>query len=267
MKKILPIMILSAISINSFSDIMFQSKVPQPDYMSNDWDGDGEINSIDTDDDNDGILDVDDDIPFGGTPGGSVTIPPVVAIPPTNELTFNVAEIGTGADYSASSTYSSDSVCGLFDNHQYNGSLGIVYDVSGTYSGSHCGRGIWLPTDYAGASSGWVQVNNPIQAPIFAMEFIQHASLQGYIFDKVDITYSVNNGADFILHQTVTIDRANYRTDYTQDTYSTGNYMVVLNQPIPETVTNILLNYSAISGTNAIRLAEVRILSSETYRP
>jgi Leucine-rich repeat (LRR) protein len=75
MKKIQTTIILSILILSQpiFAEGTFNMTIPQPDFVSNDWDGDGEINSIDTDDDGDGILDVDDDIPFGGTPGGSGT--------------------------------------------------------------------------------------------------------------------------------------------------------------------------------------------------
>lgn len=73
MKKIITTILLSTLSLGALSQGTFNMTIPQPDYVSNDWDGDGEINSVDTDDDNDGILDVNDDIPFGGNPGGSST--------------------------------------------------------------------------------------------------------------------------------------------------------------------------------------------------
>jgi hypothetical protein len=64
-------MIIS-ISTGVMAQGVFNVSIPQPDYVSNDWDGDGEINSIDTDDDNDGILDINDSTPFGGTPGSAI---------------------------------------------------------------------------------------------------------------------------------------------------------------------------------------------------
>lgn len=62
-------------SVSSFAEGVFNMKIPQPDYVSNDWDGDGVINSIDNDDDDDGELDINDSTPFGGIPGGSITQP------------------------------------------------------------------------------------------------------------------------------------------------------------------------------------------------
>lgn len=41
MKKIISIILLSTISIGSFSEGVFNMQIPQPDYISNDWDGDG----------------------------------------------------------------------------------------------------------------------------------------------------------------------------------------------------------------------------------
>lgn len=64
MKKILLTILISTISLASFAGI-FNSTIPQPDFISNDWDNDGDPNSTDPDDDNDGVLDDDDSIPFG----------------------------------------------------------------------------------------------------------------------------------------------------------------------------------------------------------
>lgn len=65
MKKILILVMFSGIASISFSEGRFNFPIPQPDMISNDYDGDGKINSIDEDDDGDGILDINDDIPFG----------------------------------------------------------------------------------------------------------------------------------------------------------------------------------------------------------
>jgi alpha-tubulin suppressor-like RCC1 family protein len=73
MKKIITIIILSIMSVNSFAEPIFNTKIPQPDYISNDWDGDGIINADDDDDDNDDILDINDSHPFGGKPGRSAS--------------------------------------------------------------------------------------------------------------------------------------------------------------------------------------------------
>jgi hypothetical protein len=75
MKKIITTILLSTLSLAALSQGIFNMAIPQPDYVSNDWDGDGEINSVDLDDDDDGILDVNDSTPFGGSPGGSITPP------------------------------------------------------------------------------------------------------------------------------------------------------------------------------------------------
>lgn len=79
MKKILiSILAFSISSISLAGTNQFQMKnIPQPDFMSNDWDGDGEPNTTDIDDDGDGINDELDSEPFsfGGqsatsSPGG-----------------------------------------------------------------------------------------------------------------------------------------------------------------------------------------------------
>jgi hypothetical protein len=71
MKKIIAITILATISLSSFAAVTFSVKIPQPDFISNDWDGDNIPNIDDTDDDNDGVDDVNDSTPFGGKSGGS----------------------------------------------------------------------------------------------------------------------------------------------------------------------------------------------------
>jgi hypothetical protein len=65
MKKIIFAIMLLTISLSSFAAPSFNTKIPQPDYISNDWDGDGISNSEDPDDDNDGINDADDSMKFG----------------------------------------------------------------------------------------------------------------------------------------------------------------------------------------------------------
>lgn len=78
MKKIILSIIISSLSLSAFAVGVFNVQIPQPDFVSNDWDGDGIINSLDDNDDNDEYLDVDDSTPFGGTPGGSTTTPTIV---------------------------------------------------------------------------------------------------------------------------------------------------------------------------------------------
>jgi hypothetical protein len=51
MKKIISTMMLLTISLSSFAEGIYKTKIPQLDYISNDWDGDRIINSEDTDDD------------------------------------------------------------------------------------------------------------------------------------------------------------------------------------------------------------------------
>jgi hypothetical protein len=72
MKKITALIILITLSLNSFAELKFYIKIPQPDYISNDWDGDGISNADDFDDDGDGVNDVDDSTPFGGKSGNAV---------------------------------------------------------------------------------------------------------------------------------------------------------------------------------------------------
>lgn len=77
MKKILFLIAITNIALASSvtQANIFNYKIPQPKLITNDWDGDGQSNDVDTDDDNDGILDTNDDNPFSGRPnsGGDNT--------------------------------------------------------------------------------------------------------------------------------------------------------------------------------------------------
>jgi hypothetical protein len=70
MKKINIAIVLTTISIGSFAEPTFNTKIPQPDFISVDWDGDGINNKDDTDDDNDGIDDNVDSNQFDRANGG-----------------------------------------------------------------------------------------------------------------------------------------------------------------------------------------------------
>ena len=74
MKKLILSMIISIVPISTISAGVFHARIPQPDFISNDWDGDDIINSLDDDDDGDGIKDIDDSMPFGGRPGGESSV-------------------------------------------------------------------------------------------------------------------------------------------------------------------------------------------------
>lgn len=67
MKKILTLIIIPMLSFSAISDGVFNMQIPQPNFISNDWDGDGIPNNTDPDDDGDGLMDEDDSIPFGQT--------------------------------------------------------------------------------------------------------------------------------------------------------------------------------------------------------
>jgi hypothetical protein len=264
--KIMSILILMFVATLALADTsgQFRYEIPQPDFLSNDWDGDGEINSVDTDDDDDGILDVNDSTPFGpvaSSETGEEELP-VPEIPAQNLMTYNVVENGTGATYSADSTYALDNICGLFDNNGYNvGANG--YDVSGTYSSGQCSRGIWAPSIHTSYTGGWIQIDNPIQAPIFAVDMVPYYSIDRQI-EQLKISYSTNNGSSYIEHQTIVTGAEPVASDYD----GPGNVFVVLDTPIPANVTNILLNYIPADNVigDFIEMEEIRILSSEEYR-
>lgn len=63
-KNIILCLLISSSSLSALADGVFNMQIPQPDFISNDWDGDGIQNIEDIDDDNDGIDDVNDSSPF-----------------------------------------------------------------------------------------------------------------------------------------------------------------------------------------------------------
>ena len=77
MKKIILSITISILGFStlSYADLNFRFSIPQPNFVSNDWDNDGQPNEIDPDDDNDGLNDTEDSIPFGR--GGQSSTPDV----------------------------------------------------------------------------------------------------------------------------------------------------------------------------------------------
>lgn len=73
--------ILTLASTISFAQVSFQFSVPQPDFISSDWDGDGIKNSEDDDDDNDGILDVNDTASYDNSGKNSYVAPECIEPP------------------------------------------------------------------------------------------------------------------------------------------------------------------------------------------
>lgn len=76
MKRLILSIIISSISLSAIAGGIFNMSIPQPDFVSNDWDNDGIPNSTDMDDDGDGILDENDSVPFGQS--GQSSTPDVI---------------------------------------------------------------------------------------------------------------------------------------------------------------------------------------------
>lgn len=88
--------------------------MPQPNFISNDWDGDGKINSLDEDDDNDGIDDVDDSTPFRGRPGGeSVVEEEVVVNIPNQENNFGIKTVTVENSIWSNDPHTANTITGL----------------------------------------------------------------------------------------------------------------------------------------------------------
>lgn len=65
MIKIIISLILVFFTLNVNATGIFNYQIPQPNLITDDWDGDGIPNHLDPDDDNDNIDDEMDDVPFG----------------------------------------------------------------------------------------------------------------------------------------------------------------------------------------------------------
>jgi hypothetical protein len=91
MNKIIIMLVALAASVSVAAQINFQMTIPQPDFISNDWDNDGIPNAQDNDDDNDGILDEDDSSDFDHD--GQSSVPNVVinGFSP-NKFSYHVGE-------------------------------------------------------------------------------------------------------------------------------------------------------------------------------
>lgn len=75
MKKIITILLLSTLSLGVLSQGTFNMTIPQPDFVSNDWDGDNIPNNEDNDIDNDGIPNDEDGDAYSNI-GQSSYVPP-----------------------------------------------------------------------------------------------------------------------------------------------------------------------------------------------
>lgn len=118
MKKIIASIIISIVSLSAFANGVFNMQIPQPDFVSNDWDGDNIPNAADPDDDNDGIDDTLDSSPFGGRPGGSSTTTPM-------ELSDNYV-VTPGVMFTTNFGYGKDTA-GSINNETYE--LSTIYDI------------------------------------------------------------------------------------------------------------------------------------------
>jgi hypothetical protein len=98
MKKILTIILsivfMSSVYASVSGTNQFKYKIPQPDLITNDWDGDGDPNLTDPDDDNDGIPDTEDSIPFGKPDGGITTSHDSVTIVGPITASHNQSHVG-----------------------------------------------------------------------------------------------------------------------------------------------------------------------------
>lgn len=122
MKKIILSIIISAISFNALSQMIFNMPIPQPDYVSNDWDNDGIPNSSDNDDDNDGIDDDLDSTPFGQ--GGQSSTPDVVL----NYFTSNKITIDSNESFTLSWDFENERNLTLYDDIN---KTNLINDVTG----------------------------------------------------------------------------------------------------------------------------------------
>lgn len=122
MKKLITIILFSTLSLSALSQGIFNSQIPQPNFISNDWDGDGNPNTTDPDDDNDGIADEDDSLPFGSNGQSSAS--------PISFLSFNVDKYTIYSCQSAKLTWNVNNSQDMFI-YRNGDKSDVVADVTG----------------------------------------------------------------------------------------------------------------------------------------
>jgi hypothetical protein len=192
MKKILILVMFSSIASVSFSESRFNFSIPQPDMISNDWDGDGKINSLDEDDDGDGILDINDETPFGN-PKDVITIEEASGIA---SFASDVSEIFLGQTVNFS--WSIDETSNLT---LYGGSLpNLGYDVTGLNSATDSPIGDTTYILYSNTG------NKSVDVGVLPIPVVNSFTLNGLSSnieintgDGVNILWSIDEGKNISL--------------------------------------------------------------------
>lgn len=186
MKKIIFTITLLTTSMSVFSIGVFNVQIPQPDFISNDWDGDGKSNAIDEDDDGDGILDINDDIPFGQPDGNSGVLSGITS------FTANKSEIFIGETISFSWNIEGNSNLSLFGG-TFNQLSGL--DVTGINSESDVPIESSTYTLYSNSGSKSVDVS------VLPHPIVNSFDLNGYSSniqvasgDDVNISWDISGG-------------------------------------------------------------------------
>jgi hypothetical protein len=125
MKKILLSIIISSVSLSALASVTFNVKIPQPDFISSDWDNDGLSNKIDDDDDGDGIKDVDDSSHF--SKAGRNSTPSLIF----NDFTSNKITIDPNESFNLSWSFENPRKLSLYDDLDKNN---LISDVTGLNS-------------------------------------------------------------------------------------------------------------------------------------
>jgi hypothetical protein len=121
MKKKLLSIIISSASLSAMADGVFNVQIPQPDFVSNDWDNDGLSNEID-DDDNDGVNDDLDSTTFGQ--GGRSSTPTLTF----NYFSSNKITINQNESFNLSWSFENPRELTLYDDLA---KTNLISDVNG----------------------------------------------------------------------------------------------------------------------------------------
>jgi hypothetical protein len=201
MKKIILSIIISSLSLSAFAVGVFNVQIPQPDFVSNDWDGDGKANSVDEDDDGDGILDDNDSTPFG-QPGGNSEVSSGIT-----SFTSNQAEIFIGGTVNLSWNIDGSSNLSLFGGtfDQITG-----FDVTSLSTKTDTPTSLTTYTLYSdtGSSSVFVDV---LPVPIVNSFTLNGSSSNITINtgDNVNILWNVNGGKNISITDGDTFNNTN----------------------------------------------------------
>jgi hypothetical protein len=210
MKKIILAIMIASTSFSVLSQMTFNMTIPQPDFVSNDWDNDGLPNAVDNDDDGDGIDDENDSTPFGQS--GQNSTPNVIF----NSFTSNKITIDPNESFNLFWSFENPRDLLLYDDVN---KLNLISDVTGltTLSLNNINTDTTFYLDY---------ITDSASLDIFT--WINNGTSCGS-YSPLEST--VNSGTTFTQSRTCTTNYISNEpnsksTSYTQNKQSTGTKVV-----------------------------------------